>query len=182
MHTFCTLSTDFVKTNSLLSKPFAESVHTYCRAYVFHSIAVAEPAGARWSCYQGQKGRGGGATAAAVAAYFAGFALGEAVAAVAVGAALLGEAQAAAGAAFLGEALVSHSSVVGEGRHVLVVHGGSGVGVVGSVVGALSESHEGLESGQKVLGETVHRDDSPVMKRGGASPSRLEITQRFEHS
>ncbi len=43
----------------------------------------------------------------------------------------------------------SHSSIVGKGRPVLVVHGGSGVGVVGMVVGA--ESHKGLEGGQKLL-------------------------------
>ncbi len=47
------------------------------------------------------------------------------------------------------EVVVSHSRIVGKVRHVVGVHGASGIGVVGMVVGA--ESQEGLESGQKLL-------------------------------
>ncbi len=44
---------------------------------MFQFSSAAQPAGTRWSCHQGQKGRGCRATATAAGAYFA---LGEAVA------------------------------------------------------------------------------------------------------
>jgi hypothetical protein len=108
MHTFCKLSPDFMLTNSLLCRPFAESVHTLNRAYVFHFITAAQPAvarnAARWPCHQEQKGRGGGATAAGAGSYFA---LGEAVAAAGAARAYF-EAAAEAGAALEGEAQTPH--------------------------------------------------------------------------
>ncbi len=41
-----------------------------------------------------------------------------------------------------------------EGLIVVGIHGTSSVGVVGNVVG--TESHQGLEQGQQLLGEAIH--------------------------
>jgi hypothetical protein len=124
MHTFCMLYPDFVQTNSLLCRPFAESVHTLSRAYVFHSIVAAQPAGARWPCHQGQKGRGGGATAAGAGDYFA---LGEAVeAAAAAGAALEGEAAAEPTDALGDVAAATTGAAAFQGEQAMAPGGGGG--------------------------------------------------------
>jgi hypothetical protein len=126
---FCTLflliilfHADFLQTFSRLRADKFFALQTFCinRAHIeraelacFNSLA-AQQAGARWHCHQGQKGRGGGATAAAAGAYFA---LGEALASA--GAALEGEAAAEPAAAVEGVAAAATGAAAFEGTQAV---------------------------------------------------------------
>ncbi len=74
---------DFMHTDSVLCRLFADLVHTLSRVIVFHSNAAARPAGGRRPFLRGRRSRGGGALAASAAGSYA----------------LVGDAAAAAGAA-----------------------------------------------------------------------------------
>jgi hypothetical protein len=71
MHTFCILfvhidssCADFMHTDSVLCRLFADLMHTYSRVNVFHSNAAPQPVGAHHSFLRGQSSRGGGAMTA----------------------------------------------------------------------------------------------------------------------
>jgi len=120
MHTCCILfahidssCADFMHTNSVLCRLFADLVHTLRRVNVFHSNAAARPAGPGVGPLPN---RGGCAMAAAPRSYAF---LGEAAVA---GPALLGEAGGPPPAAtLLGEAAAAAAAAAFEGEGIPVV-------------------------------------------------------------